>query len=62
MADLVLQILFADPVHRINIKDFVRQRIQQAIMSCGGQDIFQNDWMVNVDQDIVRSFGALAVL
>ena len=62
IVDLVPQILFADPIHRINIKDFIRQHLQHAIVSSGGQDVFQNDWLLNVDQDVVRSFGALAVL
>jgi len=55
-------VAFADPIHRLNIKDFIRERLQRVIEACGGQDAFQRDWLVNVDMDVVRSFGELGVM
>ena len=55
-------VTFADPVHRLNIKGFIAERLQKAIGACGGQEAFQHEWLVNVDVDVVRSFGELCVL
>ena len=55
-------VTFADPVHRLNVKDFIRGRLQRAIEACGGQEAFRREWLVNVDADVVRSFGELGIL
>ena len=55
-------VAFADPIHRFNIKDLIRERFQRAIEACGGQEPFQREWLVNVDADIVRSFKKLKIL
>jgi len=55
-------VAFADPIHRLNIKDFIRERLERAVETCGGQEAFQREWLVNVDADVVRSFGELGVL
>ena len=54
--------LFADPVHRFDVRDFVRERLQRCVEACGGQEAFQREWLVDVDADVVRSFGQLGVL
>ena len=56
------QLLFSDPVHSVNIKHFIKDHLQQIIVACGGEASFQQDWLVNVDQDVVRSFGNLGVM
>jgi hypothetical protein len=53
---------FKDPVHRIDIRVFVRDKLAVAIESCGGMEAFQRDWVQNVDEDIVRGFGALGIV
>ncbi|MCJ1388710.1 hypothetical protein MMC18_001559 [Xylographa bjoerkii] len=55
-------ILFSDPIHRVDVRDFVRARLQRSIEACGGQEAFQRDWLVDVDVDVVRSFGQLGIL
>lgn len=52
----------ADVVHRFAIRDFVRHRLQELILSCGGADRFQEEWLVNVDREVVSAFGALGLL
>ncbi|KAJ9198731.1 hypothetical protein DTO271D3_6115 [Paecilomyces variotii] len=52
----------SDVIHRINIRDFVRQRLQTVIMACGGEQQFQEAWLINVDREVVAAFGALGLL
>ena len=54
--------LFSDPVHRLDVRDFVRERLQRSVEACGGQEAFQREWLVDVDTDVVRGFGRLGVL
>lgn len=53
---------FADPVHRLDIKIFIRERLQGAAVACGGQEAFEKLWVVNVDRDVLRGFGELGVV
>lgn len=52
----------ADIIHRIPIRDFVRHRLQELIVACGGVQRFQEELLVNVDGDVVSAFGALGLL
>lgn len=51
-----------DVVHRFMIRDFVRHRLQEVISGCGGAQRFQDEWLVNIDADVVAAFGALGLL
>ena len=55
------QLLWADPVHRVDIRDFVRQKLSLVIEKCGGMESFQQQWLENVDKDVVRAFGELGI-
>lgn len=52
----------SDVIHRLPIRDFVRERLQELIVSCGGPEAFQADWLANVDTDVVAAFGALGLI
>lgn len=52
----------SDVIHRINIRDFVKQRLQAVIVACGGEKQFQEEWLINVDREVVAAFGALGLL
>ncbi|KAJ5629196.1 hypothetical protein N7528_002853 [Penicillium herquei] len=52
----------ADIIHRLPIRDFVRQRLEQVIVACGGAQRFQEEWLVNVDSEVVSAFGALGLI
>ena len=54
--------LYVDPVHTVHVKVHIRERLMHAIALCGGQDAFQRDWLVNVDKDVVQSFGSLQII
>lgn len=51
-----------DAIHRFMIRDFVRHRLQEVIAGCGGAERFQDEWLVNVDTEVVSAFGALGLL
>ena len=53
---------FRDPVHRIDIRDYVKEKLAVAVQACGGMEAFQRDWVENVDADVVSGFGALGVV
>ncbi|KAJ5678244.1 uncharacterized protein N7477_003877 [Penicillium maclennaniae] len=52
----------SDIIHRFPIRDFVRERLQQLIVACGGPETFQAEWLANVDTDVVSAFGALGLI
>ncbi|EME83472.1 uncharacterized protein MYCFIDRAFT_203653 [Pseudocercospora fijiensis CIRAD86] len=51
-----------DEVHTIKVPDFVKHYLQQAITAAGGYEKFQEQWLVNVDQDVVKAFAKLGVM
>ena len=51
-----------DIVHRINIRQFVKDGLQSVIVRCGGEQRFQEDWLGHVDGEVVSGFGALGIL
>ncbi|KAK1149495.1 hypothetical protein N8T08_005044 [Aspergillus melleus] len=51
----------ADILHKINIRDFVRERLRSLIVGCGGEQRFQEEWLLNVDREVVAAFGALGL-
>lgn len=52
----------ADAIHRFPMRDFVRHRLQEVIAACGGAQRFQEEWLVNVDSEVVSAFGALGLI
>ncbi|KAI9847676.1 MAG: hypothetical protein M1837_001924 [Sclerophora amabilis] len=56
------QILFQDAVHRVNMVEAIRNCLQSVISQCGGQEIFEKEWLVHVDKDVVHSFGNLGII
>ncbi|KAL8994224.1 MAG: hypothetical protein Q9169_005740 [Polycauliona sp. 2 TL-2023] len=53
--------MYADPVHRHDLKCFICEHLQLAITASGGNDAFQNQWVVNVDKDVLQEFSKLGV-
>lgn len=53
---------YADPVHSIKITEWIRHYLNQAMEGCGGQATFQNEWLINVDGDVVAAFGKLGIM
>jgi hypothetical protein len=61
-AERKVKLLRADPVHTVHIKEHIRAHLIRAIEACGGQQAFQNDWLVNVDKEVVKSFESVQIL
>ena len=55
-------LIFQDPVHRIDIRDYVREKLGIAIEACGGIEAFQREWLQNIDQDVLSGFSALRIV
>lgn len=53
---------FEDPVHRIDVRVFIREKLGVAVEKCGGMETFQREWVQNVDDDVMRAFGALGIV
>ncbi|KAL8949896.1 MAG: hypothetical protein Q9222_004034 [Ikaeria aurantiellina] len=56
------KLLLEDPIHRLDLKSFIREHVQNAITVSGGSEAFQAQWLMNVDQDVLREFGKLGIL
>ncbi|KAH3986895.1 hypothetical protein HBI56_219490 [Parastagonospora nodorum] len=56
------ELIYSDPVHQINLVAFVREHLQQAVQAAGGEQRFQEDWLANVDKDVVKGFGELGIM
>ncbi|GAM85386.1 hypothetical protein ANO11243_033930 [Dothideomycetidae sp. 11243] len=51
-----------DPVHRVGLPGFVRETLQLVVQGCGGEQRFRDEWLVNVDVDVVNAFGRLGIM
>jgi hypothetical protein len=55
-------LLYSDPIHRLNLVTFVREHLQGAIQSVGGEARFQEEWLGRVDKDVLKGFGDLGIM
>nr|POE99510.1 importin-11 [Quercus suber] len=51
-----------DEVHSIPLAQWIQMHLQQSVAACGGDERFREEWLVNVDQDVLKGFGALGIL
>lgn len=49
-----------DPVHTVRTYAFVTERLQGLVQACGGEAAFSDNWVVNVDKDVLADFERLA--
>ncbi|KAF3484083.1 KapH [Arthroderma uncinatum] len=52
----------SDVIHKINIREFVGQHLHALVQVCGGTDRFRDEWLVNVDREVVNGFGQLGIM
>jgi hypothetical protein len=50
----------ADPVHTVHTLQFINSRMQQVVENCGGEAEFQQNWVVNVDHDVLEGFKMIS--
>lgn len=48
--------LYSDAVHTINLVAFIRDHLKAAVAGAGGEQAFQESWLVNVDKEVVQGF------
>ena len=53
---------FSDVVHTVSLPQFVKKHLEQAIVASGGMQNFEQEWLVNVDQDVVKAFLKLGIM
>ena len=53
---------YSDPVHTVNLPGFVRQQLERVVVACGGEQRFQEEWLVNVDRDVLGAFSKLGIM
>ena len=53
---------FEDPVHRIDVRVYIREKLAVAVDKSGGMEALQREWVQNVDEDVVRAFRALGIV
>ncbi|KAF2124504.1 ARM repeat-containing protein [Dothidotthia symphoricarpi CBS 119687] len=56
------ELIYSDPVHRINLVAFVREHLQRAVQAAGGEQRFQEEWLGRVDKDVLKGFGELGIM
>lgn len=56
------ELIYSDPVHRINLVEFVRVHLQQAIVGVGGEAKFQEEWLSRVDKEVLKGFSDLRIM
>jgi hypothetical protein len=49
-------------VHQVNLVAFVREHLQLAIQSAGGEDRFREEWLSRVDGDVMKGFGEIGIM
>ncbi|KAF3764370.1 hypothetical protein M406DRAFT_98527 [Cryphonectria parasitica EP155] len=49
-----------DPVHKIRTYGFITERLQGLVARAGGEAAFRDDWVVNVDKEVLAGFERLA--
>ena len=56
------ELTHSDIVHMVNLPAFVKQHLEHAIAACGGSQRFQDEWLVNVDRDVLDAFLKLGIM
>ena len=60
--DRVNAALYTDPVHTIKLAEFVKHHLGNVVAQCGGEERFREQWLVNVDKDVVKAFGEAGIM
>ncbi|RFU77616.1 armadillo-type fold [Trichoderma arundinaceum] len=48
-----------DPIHSVNALQFVKVRLHDVVARIGGEAVFQENWAVNVDKEVMDAFQKL---
>jgi hypothetical protein len=56
------ELMYQDIVHRTNLPEFVQACLRGAVEGAGGETRFMEEWVANVDQDVLDAFAKLGVM
>ncbi|KAK5165907.1 uncharacterized protein LTR77_008831 [Saxophila tyrrhenica] len=56
------EFLYEDVVHTTNMPAFVKGCLETAIAGVGGEARFREEWLVNVDRDVLDGFAKLGIM
>jgi len=56
------EMMYQEVVHTINLPDFVKGCLEATIADMGGEARFQEEWLVNVDRDVLEGFAKLGIM
>jgi hypothetical protein len=59
---VAFQLTQSDPVHTIDATEFIKHHLTKAQRENGGPDAFRNDWVVNVDENVLADFAKLGLV
>lgn len=51
----------ADPVHTIHTFNFVKEKLGLLVNIVGGEGAFQENWLINVDKDVLEGYKNLGI-
>ena len=57
---LEIQLAEDDPIHTVYTYDFVRARLGDLVRRVGGEQVFEANWAVNVDKEVLTGFRRLS--
>lgn len=61
-ADNLIQLTHSDPVHAVDVVEFIKHHLTKVQNENGGPDQFRNDWVENVDEHVLGDFAKLGVI
>ncbi|KAI5779999.1 armadillo-type protein [Geopyxis carbonaria] len=56
------ELTLSDPVHSVDVTGFIKHHLEKVQNENGGPDAFRNDWVANVDQEVLRDFAKLGLV
>lgn len=55
------QLTQSDPVHAVDVVEFIKHHLTKVQNENGGPDQFRIDWVENVDKHVLQDFAKLGV-
>lgn len=49
-------------MHAVDVVEFIKHHLQKAQTENGGVDRFAQEWVANVDKDVLQDFAKLGVM
>ena len=55
------ELTVSDPVRTIHVQQWIAHHLDEAVIASGGEQAFQEQWLINVDRDVLDSFVELKI-